>query len=56
MGLTVSILAVASCIPYLGILQGLVNLAFLGIFFSQAINGANALAGARLAQIQSEQV
>nr|MBN2277261.1 hypothetical protein [candidate division Zixibacteria bacterium] len=43
LGLTVSILAVAASIPYVGILPALVNLVFMGIFFSQAIDGANGL-------------
>lgn len=42
-GLTVSILAVCSAVPYIGVLPALANLVCMGLFFSQAIDGANSL-------------
>jgi len=54
MALTVSILVVASSIPYVGILPAMVNLIFLGIFFSQAIDGANRLIEAQSAPAQAD--
>jgi hypothetical protein len=43
LGLTVAILVLAACIPYVGILPGLANLVCIGIFLSQAVDGANAI-------------
>lgn len=54
MGLTVSVLVVLSCIPYAGVLAGLANLVCMSMFFSQAIDGANALARARMGESQAE--
>lgn len=54
MGLTVSILAVAACIPYIGVLPALANLIFIGIFFSQAIDGANSLVRTLMTHIRPD--
>jgi hypothetical protein len=43
LALTVSILTIVSCIPFLGILASIANFVCLGIFLSQAIDGANVL-------------
>lgn len=51
--LTLSILAVCSVIPYVGIVIGLVNLVFIGLFFSQVCDALSALATHQQAQARS---